>query len=47
MLREGLILQGDEHLFFFLSSTTTLKHMLGRADLACLLLGQDATQHDV
>lgn len=46
MLREGLILQGGEHLFFFLSSRTTLRHMLGCADLACLLLGWDATQHN-
>lgn len=46
MLRAGLILQGGEHLFFFLSHTATLKHTLGRADLACLLLGWNATQHN-
>lgn len=40
------MLQGGEHLFFFLSSRTTLKHMLGCADLACLLLEWDATQHN-
>lgn len=46
MLKAGMILQGGEHLFFFLSSRTTLKHILDHADLACLLLGWDATQHN-
>lgn len=45
MLRAGLILQGGEHLFFLLSHRATLKHTLGCADLACLLLGWNATQH--